>query len=278
MKKTELKFTKMQGAGNDFVVFDNRPYGFLLDEIIAITPRLCHRRFGVGADGVLVLEPSAKADYRMIYRNADGSDAGMCGNGARCLARFANRAGFGKELSFMVHDKEYRASISNEEVSVFFPVEPAAAEFISLLDRPSVFVDSGTEHVVTWVKADVLSDESKLRDEGRTIRYMQDLFPTGTNVNFVTEAAKNHLVIKTYERGVEDLTLACGTGALACSIGQHMKQTKGQAGTFSFDIDCSGGRLKTSFTFDSNHSKYFNLRLTGPADFVFDGSYFIDKN
>lgn len=267
----------MHGAGNDFVVFDNRTYGFLLDEIIALTPRLCHRRFGVGADGVLVLEPSERADYRMIYRNADGSDAGMCGNGARCLARFAVRSGFPEKLSFMVHGSRYEAEVRKNEVTVAFPVEPRAGEYMSLFGREALEVYSGTDHVVTWVEAEALDDEALLRQHGREIRNRHELFPKGTNVNFVCEAADpKQIYMKTYERGVEDLTLACGTGALAAAVANHHKRSPGTAGNFSYEILCSGGLLKTSFTFDDKNGHYSSLKLSGPAVFTFDGTYFLD--
>ncbi|MCC5934366.1 MAG: diaminopimelate epimerase [Balneolales bacterium] len=272
-----IAFTKMHGAGNDFVVFDNRTYGFLLDEIIALTPRLCHRRFGVGADGVLVLEPSERADYRMIYRNADGSDAGMCGNGARCLARFAVRSGFPEKLSFMVHGSRYEAEVNKNEVSVFFPVEPKAGEFLTLFDRDALEIYSGTDHVVTWVDAGTLDDEALLRSQGRDIRNRQELFPKGTNVNFACEAqSPNQIYMKTYERGVEDLTLACGTGALATAVAHHHKKKPEADGSFSYEILCSGGTLKTSFRYNSEGRHYTGLRLSGPAVFTFDGTYFLD--
>lgn len=273
-----LKFTKMQGAGNDFVVFDNREYGLLLDEIIAITPRLCHRRFGVGADGVLVLQPSEKADYRMIYRNADGSDAGMCGNGGRCLASFAVRAGFSPELSFLVHGQTYRAQVEEgeERVHVRFPVTPEASAPLEFYSRPALSVYSGTEHVVSWASPEVLDDEDRLREEGAAIRYNQRMFPKGTNVNFIHPASDDGpIIMKTYERGVEDLTLACGTGALASAVGHHHKSRGHQAGSFSYEVQCSGGTLQTSFTYDDEAKRYRELRLSGPVAFVFEGVYHI---
>lgn len=267
----------MQGAGNDFVVFDNREYGFLLDEIIAITPRLCHRRFGVGADGVLVLEPSNKADYRMIYRNSDGSDAGMCGNGARCLARFAVLSGFPKTLTFMVHAELYKAEVNDNSVSVQFPVKPKPSDTMRLFERDAIEVYSGTEHVVTWAEPEVLNNEPLLRTQGRDIRNRADLFPKGTNVNFVwPEAGTSQILMKTYERGVEDLTLACGTGALATAVSHHKKFTPDESGDFSFDIKCSGGVLKTSFNYDHSNNVYSKLRLTGPAVVAFEGTYYFD--
>ncbi len=266
----------MQGAGNDFVVFDNRQYGFLLNEIIAITPRLCHRRFGVGADGVLVLEPCDEADYRMIYRNADGSDAGMCGNGGRCIARFAVKNGFSEKHSFMVHNQKYEATVNGGDVRIKFPVKPLPGDELSLFECPAVFVNSGTEHVVTWVESDLIHNEPELRRRGREIRNRTDLFPKGTNVNFIPDAESGfQLDMRTYERGVEDLTLACGTGALASAVTHHNRFRKDQSGHFSYEIHCSGGYLHTSFDYERETGTYTNLELKGPASFVFEGSYFV---
>ena len=122
---SELKFHKMEGAGNDFVVIDNRKYGLSLERIIDITPKLCDRKFGVGGDGILVLQPAKRpdVDFTMIYRNADGSDAGMCGNGARCLVQYAHEFGFNATQTFSVHDNIYEAEVhSDGSVSIHFPV------------------------------------------------------------------------------------------------------------------------------------------------------------
>ncbi len=267
----------MQGAGNDFVVFDNRLYNFQLDEIINLTPRLCHRRFGVGADGLLVLDVNVNdADYRMIYRNADGSDAGMCGNGARCLARFANKHGFSKNFRFKVHDKTYSAEVSETEVSIKFPVEPKPDDFFEIESSKALEVYSGTEHVVLWVDDDLIENEPYLRKLGRSIRYMSDIFPKGTNVNFIPISSNgNAIQMKTYERGVEDLTLACGTGALATAISYHKSQGNSPSAEYNYDIESNGGILKTSFYYNADSNSYTNLKLTGPAVFVFEGTYLV---
>lgn len=265
----------MQGAGNDFIVFDNRQYNFLLDEIIAMTPKLCHRRFGAGADGVLVLQESKNdTDYRMIYRNADGSDAGMCGNGARCLARFAVNQGFPDSLSFMVHNQQYKAQVNSSEVTISFPVEPKPDNFIEINGYEALKVYPGTEHVVVWIENEKLSDESWLRECGRNIRYDSKRFPEGTNVNFISKHFSEGIIeMKTYERGVEDLTLACGTGALATAVSYHKKYFGGNPGEFQFMLQSLGGILKTELEFDQKSGSYKNLKLTGPADFVFEGTY-----
>lgn len=275
--KKPITFTKMQGAGNDFVVFDNREHGFLLDEIITMTPRLCHRRFGVGADGLLVLMSCKEdADYRMIYRNADGSDAGMCGNGARCLAQFATSKGFGTKLRFMVHDKLYLANVQEQEVTIHFPIEPKPGKFLNLEGFEALEVFSGTEHVVLWVDDETLENEDYLRTCGSKIRWDVKHFPKGTNVNFIPKnVTSNTIQMKTFERGVEDLTLACGTGALATSVSHHHKFGKKESGTFDYVIESNGGILKTRFHYNDSTQTYTKLELSGPAVSVFEGIYYL---
>lgn len=271
MKKA-IKFHKMEGAGNDFIVIDNRIYNFSLEEIINFTPELCDRKFGIGADGILVLnKPSLKeCDYTMIYRNADGSDAGMCGNGSRCLALFASKNGFKSTHTFNVHQNIYEAEVYESEVKIQFPVEVSA---VSLeLDGEDYFqVNAATEHVIKFVKADFFKDENSLIKAGRTIRYHQRLNPPGTNVNFIHPQGKGVIGVQTYERGVEDLTLACGTGALASAVASHhfFKNPDLQS---EYKVHMKGGVLKASFDYDPPNKIYKNLKLTGPANFVFQGT------
>lgn len=271
----ELKFYKMEGAGNDFVVIDNREYQFSLDTIIDFTPKLCDRRFGVGADGVLVLQPAKRedVDYTMIYRNADGSDAGMCGNGARCLSMFAYKNGFGSTQTFNVHQNVYEAEIhSDYTVSIHFPVHVQPKKR-SLENLEFVQADAATEHLITFCKKEELEDESQLVQTGRTIRYHEEVNPPGTNVNFVFPEDEHNIRLQTYERGVEDLTLACGTGALASAIATHYRQGLIDE-HHTTTVKVKGGTLKASFDFNTDTNTYHQLILTGPAHFVFQGTYF----
>ncbi|MDR9417439.1 diaminopimelate epimerase [Gracilimonas sp.] len=268
-----LKFYKMEGAGNDFIVIDNRQYDFKLDEIIDFTPALCDRKFGIGADGILVLEEPQKTevDYTMIYRNADGSDAGMCGNGARCLVYFAFKNGFKETQTFNVHDNIYKAEVDqNDLVSIHFPVEVKATDF-ELQGFDLVKADSATEHIVTFVEKPTLEEEEKLVQVARKLRYHQELDPPGTNVNFVHVEDESTINLQTYERGVENLTLACGTGALASAIATH-HHSDNQNKHASYTIHVKGGTLQASFDFSSNTNTYHRLILKGPAHFVFEGS------
>lgn len=265
----------MEGAGNDFVILDNRDYRFDLEEIIEFTPKLCQRRFGVGADGLLVLEypQMSGVDYTMIYRNADGSDAGMCGNGARCLALFACRNGFKHNHRFNVHDKVYQAEVTkmDERVRIHFPVKVQTNELI-LNDLPLIQADAATEHLVYFTDSEsYLDEEEKLVETGRSLRYHEQVDPPGTNVNFVYIQNSNEIRLQTYERGVENLTLACGTGAIASAIATHHKQELKEEQAH-YTVSVKGGTLEVSFDFSPSDGIYHNLILTGPAHFVFEGS------
>ena len=268
-----IEFYKMEGAGNDFVVIDNRNNGFTLDEIVTFSPKLCHRRFGVGADGVLVLEKPQIPDvnYTLIYRNADGSDAGMCGNGARCMAFFASKNGFPSSQIFNVHNVIYSATIlGDENIEISFP-DVSSPKNISFDGFALVKVHTGTEHVVEFTDTAKLEDEDALVKEGRTIRLHPKLNPPGTNVNFVCINNNENIDLQTYERGVENLTLACGTGALASAIATHFKK-QSKSTDSKVTINVKGGTLVASFHFDPAAKTYTNIKLSGPAHIVYKGN------
>lgn len=272
-----LKFHKMQGAGNDFVVLDNREMGLTMDEIIMLTPRLCDRKFGIGADGLLELElPQVDGvDFTMVYRNADGSDAGMCGNGARCLAMFAAHHGLTNKLSFNVHDTIYKAVVDKIEqsVTVYFP-DVELPKWIEIEDHKLIQVYPNTEHVVCLIDRNTLEDEEDLAEIGSKIRYSEKLNPPGTNVNFINLQEDTSVYLQTYERGVEGLTLACGTGAIASAISAHFI-SGGLAGDFSTIVHVKGGDLEVSFAFNPKLNIYHQVTLKGPAEFVYEGTIHI---
>lgn len=261
----------MQGAGNDFIVLDNRSLGLTFDEIINITPKLCDRRFGIGADGVLVLQESDIADYKMIYRNADGSDAGMCGNGGRCLALFAVNRGFPPIHTFNVHRNVYEATVGKDQVTIKFPVKVLPKQIGEICGYHLIQANAATEHVVILVDDSQLAREDELRKAGLIIRSSQENFPKGTNVNFMYNINTNHIGLQTYERGVENLTLACGTGAIASAIVHHYLNGL-QTEKSTILVDCKGGQLTISFDYLKASYNYQNIHLTGPAEFVFDGN------
>lgn len=267
----------MQGTGNDFVVIDNRDATFTRAQLIALTPKICHRKYGVGADGLLALqEPELdETDFEMIYRNADGSDAGMCGNGSRCLALYASTTGMGHALKFSVHDRVYAADVQNEEqVEIHFPVSTKVRE-ISIDGENMLQVYTGTEHVVMQVPKFKLDEEEELVEKGRRIRYDDFFKPKGTNANFFCGLDDRTVSVQTYERGVEDLTLACGTGAIASAIAWHHQQELGYHSS-EVTVITKGGELQVSFDYKPEKDVYTNITLTGPAHFICKGTYYAE--
>ncbi len=268
----ELDFWKMNGAGNDFVMIDNRQGGLdLSGEAIA---RLCDRNRGVGADGVLLVEPAeADADFRMRYYNADGGEAEMCGNGARCFARFSRRL-LEKDvesLSFETPAGEIHARFVGENVCLQMS-NPHSWQDPRQLDlegqlRDVHFVNTGVPHAVVFV--DHL-EEVDVFAEGAATRYHEAFAPKGTNANFVQVESPGHLAIRTYERGVEGETLACGTGVVASALA-HAKTHDVSS---PVQVRVRGGDT-LQVTFQSVDSDFRSVTLTGPADFVFQGRIII---
>lgn len=275
-ENSSIPFTKMQGAGNDFVILDNRSGSLSKQEIIDLAPEICDRKFGVGSDGIMALLPAEKegADYTMYYRNSDGSDAGMCGNGARCIARFAHTLGFDAQHRFNVHNQVYEAQIQDDErVSITFPME-ASAQKITLDGHQMYAIHTGTEHIVTTIDKNAMENEENLREEGRLLRHHSHFQPKGTNVNFICGIDESTLKLQTYERGVEDLTLACGTGAIASAlVWHHLQESSEESAKYS--VQTKGGTLHVYFSFNSSTEVYSNIKLEGPAHFVFEGQYLL---
>lgn len=272
-----VSFLKMQGAGNDFIVLDNRNSGYTKEQVIEWAPQLCNRKFGIGSDGILALQPTEeeRLDYTMLYRNPDGSDAGMCGNGARCLALYAHKLGMGDTLRFNVHENVYLAKITGDNrVCIHFPTETRIQE--QAVDGITLYkLQTGTEHVVVPLDKEItLDNEKKLRTRGRELRNHRLFEPKGTNINFIYGNNIHEVQIQTYERGVEDLTLACGTGAMAGALVWHYL-SEPLSETTQRTVVAKGGTLTVYFHYDSTRNMYTNLKLEGPAHFVFEGSYFL---
>ena len=263
-----LRFTKMNGAGNDFVLIDNRVGDVRLDR--SQIAQLCDRHRGVGADGVLLLEkPDNRADFRMRYFNADGGEAEMCGNGARCFARFANKVAAAKEkISFETPAGVISAELKNDLVTLGM-TEPTdlrlQVELGTTDEKKAVhFINSGVPHVVIPV---LNLDDVDVRREGGAIRYHKMFFPTGTNVNFIKKRGPNKIAIRTYERGVEDETLACGTGIVASAlIFATIEDSEGPITVLAR----GGDELHVGF--ERKRDQFQNVTLTGPAEFVFEGT------
>jgi diaminopimelate epimerase len=267
-KNRMLRFTKMNGAGNDFVLLDNR--GGDLSLTSAQIAQLCDRHRGVGADGVLLLEqPANGADFRMRYYNADGGEAEMCGNGARCFARFADRtAGPLQQLSFETPAGVIGAQLQGELVRLQMsePQDlrldlevPLGGETIH-----ASYLDSGVPHVVVPVAR---IDDIDVRSLGAGLRQHALFAPRGANANFSEQRGPHAIAIRTYERGVEDETLACGTGVVASALVFAAKENLNGP----IEVLVRGGDLlKVDFT--RCDGGFSGVTLTGPADFVFDGT------
>ena len=263
-----MKFTKMNGAGNDFVVVDN------LDGSLALSAaeiaRLCDRHRGVGADGLLAVEPSRTgADFRMRYHNADGGEADMCGNGARCFARFAARLlpTRPETISFETPAGLISARFSGDLVTINMSEprdlrEPVAVEVAGIGSCRVHFLNTGVPHAVVFV-GDVEAVDVAVA--GGSLRWNPAFAPHGANANFAQILPQGSLVLRTFERGVEGETLACGTGVCATALLHHL--ASGIPSPVSVQV--RGGEI-LEVGFDASGPPW-SVTLTGPADFVFDG-------
>ncbi len=257
----------MNGAGNDFVLLDNRDGKLALGN--AEIARLCDRHRGVGSDGLLLVEPAQRgADFRMRYHNADGGEAEMCGNGARCFARFAARlSGNSDAVSFETIAGVITARLLGENVELQMS-EPHSLQPGTTLDLAGEkhtvhFVNTGVPHAVVFVDDLEAIDIRKL---GAATRFHPHFAPRGTNANFVRQIDTQTIAIRTYERGVEDETLACGTGMVACALITH--ELTGAASPVRVKVR-GGDTLEVAF--EKAGETFKNVKLTGPADFVFEG-------
>ncbi len=263
-----LRFTKMSGAGNDFVLIDNRAGNVHLNR--SQIASLCDRHRGIGADGILLLEKASnRAHFRMRYFNADGGEAEMCGNGARCFARFANKvAGAEGTVSFETPAGVISAQLNGDLVTLQM-TEPTDLRLniqLPVADENKAihFINSGVPHVVIPVSR---IDDVDVRREGSAIRYHEMFSPKGANINFIEKRGPTKIAVRTYERGVEDETLACGTGVVASAL--IFAVTENSGGPISV-IARGGDELQVSF--DKIDNQFRNVTLTGPADFVFEGT------
>ncbi len=263
-----LRFTKMNGAGNDFILIDNRAGDVHLDR--SQIAHLCDRHRGVGADGILLLEKASNhADFRMRYFNADGGEAEMCGNGARCFARYANKvAGAQREISFETPAGVISAELMGDLVTLRM-TEPTDLRLdiklpVESENKAVHFINSGVPHVVIPVAR---IDDLDVRREGSAIRYHKMFSPPGANVNFIEKRGPKKIGVRTYERGVEDETLACGTGVVASAL--IFAATENTDGPITV-IARGGDELQAGF--EKSGNQFRNVTLTGPAEFVFEGT------
>jgi diaminopimelate epimerase len=268
-----MDFFKYQGTGNDFVMIDDRNKSFPAGNQ-ALIEQICHRRFGIGADGLILLQndlsesspgesspgvDSSRYDFRMVYFNADGAEGSMCGNGGRCIVRFAHDLGlFTDKTRFRAVDGEHLAEVHGDEIFLKMSNVPAIENRDGL-----TFLNTGSPHVVRFV------DDLEPLDvvaEGRAIRYDSRFQPGGTNVNFVQILDGNTLYVRTYERGVEDETYSCGTGVTAVALVAHQQEGVSSPAI----IKTLGGNLRVAFSPLPNGA-FDTIYLIGPAQRVFAG-------
>ncbi|MCF8370634.1 MAG: diaminopimelate epimerase [Bacteroidales bacterium] len=264
----KIEFYKYQGTGNDFIILDNRENKWqLLKNQIA---KLCDRRFGIGADGLMLLEKHPQLDFEMRYFNADGGEASMCGNGGRCMVSFAHQLGACAEIAkFMAVDGIHEAIVKKDGI-----VE------LKMLDVQDVaqiwngyFTDTGSPHFVNFVDG---IENYDVFSKGKEIRYHKHFAPDGCNANFVEEINPSTIQVRTYERGVENETLSCGTGVVASALATF---TKNKLDIDEYAIITSGGNLTVRFMpiLTGNFYAFKNIWLCGPAEFVFSGTIKIQE-
>jgi diaminopimelate epimerase len=250
-----LHFYKYQGTGNDFIMVDNRDLFFPKEkEIIA---QLCDRRFGIGGDGLILLENENGYDFKMVYYNADGNESTMCGNGGRCTVAFAYRLDiFENSCKFLAIDGEHEAYINNGNVRL----KMIEVKELLQIDGNTV-LNTGSPHFVKQINDlqnyDVVT-------QGKSIRNSEHYKKEGINVNFMEVLQEDLLFVRTYERGVEDETYSCGTGVTACAIAYLNNKNKK-----SVQVKVLGGMLKVSL--EQNENLFYNIWLEGPAKMVFQG-------
>nr|WP_315252939.1 diaminopimelate epimerase [uncultured Flavobacterium sp.] len=256
----QLEFYKYQGAGNDFVMIDNRS-SFFPKEDTQLIARLCDRRFGIGGDGLILLENDSETDFKMVYYNSDGNQSSMCGNGGRCLVAFAkDMQVIENETTFIAIDGLHHASFEDNGLVSLQMIDVPAID----IKKDYSFLNTGSPHHVQMVED---LEHYNVKDNGATIRYGELYGAAGSNINFVKKIDDTTFRLRTYERGVEDETLACGTGATAVAIAMN---ATGQTAATSINVNVEGGKLVVSF--DKNENGFINVFLKGPAEFVFKGT------
>jgi diaminopimelate epimerase len=255
----QTTFYKYQGTGNDFIFIDNRENKFPKTDTKLIE-KLCDRRFGIGADGLILLENDAQTDFRMVYYNSDGNQSSMCGNGGRCIVAFAKSLNvISNETTFIATDGLHDATIFEDGI---ISLQMKNVDEVKI-EKEYVFLNTGSPHHVMLV--DDLENYD-VKNKGAQIRYSDLYGKAGSNVNFVHQVSDNHFRLRTYERGVEDETFSCGTGATATAIAMN---AIGKTNSHVIELDVEGGKLEVSF--DKVDERYINVFLKGPATFVFKG-------
>ncbi|HQJ15089.1 MAG TPA: diaminopimelate epimerase [Candidatus Omnitrophota bacterium] len=279
----KMDFTKLVAAGNDFVLMDNRSARMNGSRLASLAKRICDRKYGAGADGLLVVEKSRKADFRMRIFNADGSEAEMCGNGSRCFALYCVKLQ-GKSVAALKIETLagiIAAHVNKDQVRVNLTAPKGLRLDVPVRVSDRLlhvnYIDTGVPHGIIFVKG---LASMEIVDLGRAIRYHKSFAPRGTNVDFVEVTGQNSISIRTYERGVEDETLACGTGSVASALitGLKLQQLKYSRVTNAvqqkFKVLTRGGEvLKIYFTVQGD--KFSDVWLEGKAGIVYKGVWHV---
>ncbi|MDI5886381.1 MULTISPECIES: diaminopimelate epimerase [Flavobacterium] len=256
----QLEFYKYQGTGNDFVMIDNRSE-FFPKENTQLIAHLCDRRFGIGGDGLILLENDSETNFKMVYYNSDGNQSSMCGNGGRCLVAFAKKLNvIQNNTTFIATDGLHHATIEDDGLVSLQMIDVDEVKVSS----DHVFLNTGSPHHVQLV--DDLENYN-IKENGAAIRYGDLYGKAGSNINFVKQIDDTTFSLRTYERGVEDETLSCGTGATAVAIAMNVL---GKTDASSIDLNVEGGKLVVSF--DKKEGHFTDVFLKGPAEFVFKGT------
>ena len=267
-----MKFWKYQGAGNDFVMLDQRTRQWLSRADQSLIAKLCDRRFGIGGDGLILLQAHSAYDFEMVYFNADGRESSMCGNGGRCIAAFARQLGIvGEYCTFIAIDGPHEAYIrphpdADGDGGAYW-VELKMKDVAELEQQENALVlNTGSPHYVRFVPDVAPLD---MEQEGRAVRYGETFRAAGINVNFASLQADGSMHIRTYERGVEAETLACGTGVTAAVLARHRKLQLAP-GTYEVPVSAQGGKLAVRYSADAQ-GQFEAIWLCGPATEVFEG-------
>jgi diaminopimelate epimerase len=257
----KIPFSKYQGTGNDFVMIDQRAKQYLTKTDTGIINRICDRKFGIGADGLILLQNKVGYDFEMIYFNADGSESSMCGNGGRCITAFANQIGMNKEnYRYLAIDGSHDAIVKSNEVSL------KMSDVLEIEQGDGYYLlNTGSPHYIIFTE-DV--SDLNIVEAGQGIRYSKRFHKEGVNVNFVEIKNENTIEVATYERGVEDETLSCGTGVTAAAICFNLLKYNNLS---HVNIHTKGGNLSVNFD-KLNDNHFQNIWLNGPATLVFEGN------
>jgi diaminopimelate epimerase len=252
----KVPFYKYHGAGNDFVIIDRSEVPFELNA--KQINQICERRYGVGADGLMFYDRHNDLDFKMTYFNSDGSESSFCGNGARCIVQYGmDHKGLSDAITFDFNGTPLGAKRKDHLIEI----NMSNVSRVERLDNDNLFLDTGSPHQIVWVTE---VDKIEVEREGRALRYA--FSPAGCNVNFVELLGENKLAIRTYERGVEAETHACGTGITAAAIAAYFDQ---KIAATEIELNAVGGMLWVRF--EPSDSGFVNVYLTGPAIHVFTG-------